>query len=137
MGRVIPNSGCSRLRQDAIDQGSPPGTDRGDVSLSVYFECSVADQRRAGEIFAETFAPKVNEMQEAGAIATWGWQSHVLGGKYRRLQTVTGTDYASVTSARFEALQHVNQNHPDLGREFAQICDSHTDYIWDIVYEAP
>jgi hypothetical protein len=120
-----------------MDQGSPPGTDRADVSLSVYFECSVADQRRADEIFAQTFAPKLTEMQEQGKIATWGWQSHVLGGKYRRLQTVTGADHASVTAARFEALQHVNQNHSAMGREFSQICDSHTDYLWDIVHESP
>lgn len=120
-----------------MDQGSPPGTDRGSVSLSVYFECSVADQRRADEIFAQTYAPKLTEMQKEGKIATWGWQSHVLGGEYRRLQTVTGSNHATVTNARFEALQHVNQNHSDLAREFSQICDSHVDYLWDIVHESP
>ena len=120
-----------------MDQGSPPGVDRGDVSLSVYFVCDVADQSRADEIFAQTFAPKFTEMQEEGRIASWGWQSHVLGGEYRRLQTVTGADHASVTVARFEALQFVNKNQPALAREFAQICDSHTDYLWDIVHEYP
>jgi len=121
----------------SLNQGSPPGTDRGDVSLSVYFVCNVADQSRADEIFAETYAPKLNEMQEEGRIGSWGWQSHALGGKYRRLQTVTGEDHASVTAAQFDALQHVNQNYPGLAREFSQICDSHTDYLWDIVHESP
>lgn len=121
----------------ALSQGSGPGTDRGKVSLSVYYVCSVADQSRADEIFAQTYAPKLDEMKEKGKIASWGWQSHALGGKYRRLQTVTGEDYASVTAARFEALQHVNQDHSELGREFSQICDSHVDYLWDIVHEAP
>jgi hypothetical protein len=111
--------------------------DRGDVSLSVYFVCSVADQSRADEIFAQTYAPKLNEMQEEGKIGSWGWQSHALGGEFRRLQTVTGADHASVTAARFETLQHVNQNHPGLAREFSQICDSHIDYLWDIVHESP
>jgi len=120
-----------------MDQGSPPGTDRGDVSLSVYFVCDVAGQNRADEIFAQTFAPKLAEMQEEGKIASWGWQSHVLGGEYRRLQTVTGNDHATVTAARFEALQYVNRNHSDLAREFSQICDSHTDYLWDIFHESP
>jgi hypothetical protein len=120
-----------------MDQGSPPGTDRGDVSLSVYFVCSVADQARADEIFAQTYAPKLDEMQEEGKISSWGWQSHVMGGEYRRLQTVTGTDYAGVTAARFEALRHVNQTYSKLGREFSQICDSHSDYLWDIVHEYP
>jgi len=31
----------------------------------------------------------------------------------------------------------VNENHGDLAREFSQICDSHTDYLWDIVHESP
>jgi len=121
----------------ALSQGSPPGTDRGDVSLSVYFVCSTADQSRADEIFAEAYAPKLEEMREEGKIGSWGWQSHVLGGEYRRLQTVTGEDFASVTAARMETIQHVNQNHAALGREFAQICDSHADYLWDIVHESP
>ncbi len=121
----------------ALDQGSPPGTDRGDVSLSVYFVCSSADQSRADEIFAEVYAPKFNEMQKEGRIGSWSWQSHVLGGEYRRLQTVTGDDFPSVAAARMEAIQHVNQNHGALGREFAQICSSHTDYLWNIVHESP
>ena len=121
----------------ALNQGSPPGTDRGDVSLSVYFVCDVADQSRADEIFAQTYAPKLNEMLKEGKIGSWGWQSHVLGGEFRRLQTVTGKDYASVTAARQEALQHVNQAHSALGREFAQICGPHEDYLWDIVHESP
>lgn len=121
----------------SLTQGSPPGTDRGDVSLSVYFVCEIADQSRADDIFAQTFAPKLREMQKEGKIGSWGWQSHVLGGEYRRLQTVTGDDHASVVAARFEALQYVNDKHSALGREFSQICDSHVDYLWDIVHEAP
>ena len=121
----------------ALDQGSPPGTERGDVSLSVYFICSTADQARADEIFALAYAPKLNEMQKEGKVASWSWQSHVLGGEYRRLQTVTGADLASVTTARMEAIQHVNENHNALGREFSQICGSHDDYLWNIVHEAP
>ncbi len=119
----------------AINQGSAVSTERGDVSLSVYYVCDVADQGRADEIFAEVYAPKLNELQSDGQIASWGWQSHVLGGRYRRLQTVTGADYVTVNAARFAAVQHVNQNHSELGREFAQICGEHTDYLWDIVHE--
>jgi hypothetical protein len=121
----------------ALGQGSGPGTDRGDVSLSVYFVCAVADEERADEIFASTYAPKLDQLQKDGKIASWGWQMHRIGGRYRRLQTVTGADYATVTAARGEVFQHVNQNHADLGREFSQICGSHSDYIWDIVHEAP
>jgi hypothetical protein len=121
----------------SVDAGSAPGVERGDVSLSVYFVCDVADQRRADAIFAEIYAPYLDGLQADREIASWSWQSHLLGGRYRRLQTVTGEDYGAVNRARFGAIQHVNQNHPQLAREFAQICDEHEDYLWDIVHESP
>jgi hypothetical protein len=121
----------------ALSQGSPAGTDRGSVSLSVYFTCDVADQQRADEIFAEVFAPRLDQYQEDGRIASWGWLSHVLGGEHRRAQTITGDDYATVTAVRLELTREVNAKHPALGREFAQICDAHIDYLWDIVHESP
>ena len=120
----------------AQSQGSAPGTERGDVSLSVYHGCAIADQDRADEIFAEIYAPQFDEMIEDGRIGSWGWQSHVLGGQFRRLQTVTGEDYAAVNAARIETVQTANQEHPELAREFSQICNSHVDYLWDIVHEA-
>jgi hypothetical protein len=60
-----------------------------------------------------------------------------LGGRYRRLQTLTADDYAAVNAARFETIQYVNLNHSALAREFATICNEHTDYLWDIIHEAP
>jgi hypothetical protein len=121
----------------AVGQGSGAGTDRGDVSMSVYYVCNIVDETRADEIYADVFAPKFDELKEDGKIASWGWQYHRLGGRFRRLQTITGADHASVVAARGEVLQYVNENHEDLGREFTQICGSHADYIWDIVHEAP
>lgn len=118
----------------AIDQSSERGAERGNVSLSVYFVCDIADQERADEIFAAAYAPRLEAMRKDGRIATWTWQSHVLGGEYRRLQTVTGSDYASVYAARIEAIRDADQKRPKLAREFETICHSHTDYLWDIVH---
>lgn len=121
----------------AAAQGGSRAGERGDVSLSVYFECSVADQARADEIFAEVFAPRLDRQMEEGRIASWGWLSHVLGGEYRRLQTMTGSDYASVAATRLDVLREVGREHPALAREFAEICYTHVDYLWDIVHETP
>ena len=118
----------------ASGQGSDLPDDRPAVSLSIYYVCDVAGEQRADEIFSQTYAPKLDELVEEGAIDGWGWQMHRLGGRYRRLGVITGDDYASVVAARGEALQHVNRNHEALGREFAGICGAHADYIWDIVH---
>jgi hypothetical protein len=121
----------------ALNQGSGAGTDRGDVSLSVYYVCDINREDRADEIVAETSGPRLNQMQEDGMIASWGWQSHRIGGRYRRLQTITGADHVSVIQARAELFQYMNENHSELAEEFTDICGSHTDYLWDIVHEAP
>ena len=121
----------------AIQQGSPPGTDRGAVSYSSYYVCDINGQERADEIWAEANAPYLDQLKEEGKISAWGWLSHIIGGKYRRLQTITGADYASVVQANAGLAQFADDNHPELGAEFNDICGSHTDYLWDIVHEAP
>ncbi len=121
----------------ALNQGSEPGTDRGDVSLSVYYVCDVTRQERADEIWAEANAPILNQLQEDGTIASWGWSSHLLGGRYRRLQTITGADHSSVMQANAALVQFAGEDESGVGEEFSSICGSHTDYLWDIVHEAP
>lgn len=121
----------------ALNQGSAPGTDRGDVSYSSYYVCDLNGQDRADEIWAEANAPILNQLQEEGKIATWSWQNHIIGGKYRRLQTITGADYASVVSANAELVQFSGEGPAGMGEEFNDICGTHTDYLWDIVHEAP
>jgi hypothetical protein len=121
----------------SIDQSGGQTSARGETSLSVYFECEIADEERADEIFAKAYAPQFDKFVQDGKIASWSWQSHLLGGQYRRLQTITGETYAAVNAARVAALQNVNRNNSDLGREFSRICDAHVDYLWDIVHDAP
>jgi len=121
----------------ALGQGSGPGTERGNISLSIYYVCEIAGQNRADEIFAAAYAPQLEAMTEDGKIASWSWQSHVLGGEYRRLQTITGADFPTVTEARLAAMRAVNETNPGLAREFSEICGSHSDYLWNIVHEAP
>ena len=121
----------------ALNQGSGAGTDRGDVSLSVYYVCDINREDRADEIVAETSGPRLNQMQEEGKIASWGWSAHRIGGRFRRLQVITGADNGSVVQARGELFQYMNENHSELAEEFTDICGSHSDYLWDIVHEAP
>ncbi len=121
----------------AIDQGSPTGTERGDVGYSTYYVCDINGQQRADEIWAEANAPILNKLQEEGKIASWGWQSHVVGGRYRRLQTITGADYASVVNANGQLVQFSPEGDEALREEFNDICWTHTDYLWDIVHETP
>jgi hypothetical protein len=121
----------------ALNQGSSPGTDRGDVSYSSYYVCDINGQDRADEIWAAANAPILNQLQEEGKIASWGWQNHIIGGRYRRLQTITGDDYASVVAANAALVQFSQEGDSAMQEEFNDICWTHTDYLWDIVHESP
>jgi len=111
------------------------GTERGKAGLSVYFNCKITKEERADEIVANDFAPIYDKLVEEGKITSWGWQSHVIGGWFRRLLTMTATDYGKLMDARGEALAAQYGEDNESGAEFAGICGNHHDYLWDIVHE--
>ena len=108
-------------------------THRGKVGLSVYMVCDIGNESRADELVEEVFAPIYDKQLEAGNMASWGWLSHVVGGKYRRLLSITALDYDSLFAARGELLGSIAGS--SAGREFSSICGSHQDYLWNIAME--
>jgi hypothetical protein len=84
-----------------------------------------------------TFAPIPDKFVEDGKFTGWGWNSHWVGGKYRRLQTLTGTHHKSLLAARGELIEAMYPEDSEVGMEFTSICGSHEDYMWDIVVETP
>lgn len=121
----------------AQDQGSGPGTDRGEVSMSVYYVCDFKREGRADEIVESTVAPVLNQLVSDGKLMSWGWLSHRIGGKYRRLHTMTGASHEATLGARRELLQTLNESAEETMDEFSDICPAHSDYLWNIVHEAP
>lgn len=113
------------------------GTERAGSGLSVYYVCDFAREERADEIIAKDFAPVFNKYVERGDLASWGWSRHRIGGKYRRLQTMTAESHTAVLEARAAILREMTNAGVDSGPEFAGICGSHTDYLWDIQIESP
>ncbi|MFQ6004134.1 MAG: hypothetical protein ACE5OQ_01410 [Woeseia sp.] len=116
-----------------------PGEGRAEAGLSVYYVCNESKEERADELFESTFAPLFDKAIADGKIVTWGWSAHFIGGKYRRLQTMTGADHKSVLGARGDVLEVLyGGDEPDPAAvEFTDICGSHSDYLWDIQLEMP
>jgi hypothetical protein len=119
-----------------VDNGSQ-GEGRGEAGLSVYHVCDMTREDRANEIVDEHMAPVYNALVKDGKLTSWGWSSHVVGGKYRKLQTMTAKDFKTLLAARGEAIQTMYGDGSGPGREFSEICDSHSDYLWNIVNETP
>jgi len=124
----------------AIDLASvDPGRSRPDAGLSVYYICDESTEDRADELFESTFAPVLDKAVGDGKIASWSWLSHFIGGKYRRLQSMTGADHKSVLSARDDLIEALyGGDRPNAAAvEFNEICGSHSDYLWDTTLASP
>lgn len=133
--------GC-KSHEDYVWQyvtGSRPslkGVTRGKASLSVYMECSFSGEEKADEIFKKHFSPVFNAQVGKGKLTSWGWLSHVIGGKYRRLQTATADNYADLLKAQKSILDTLYDKDNKHSAEFSEICTSHQDYLWDINTES-
>lgn len=111
------------------------GDARGEAGFSVYHLCDSSREERADEIVAEHVAPILDGLVEDGSLASWGWSSHVVGGKFRRLQTMTASDHKTLLAARSKAIEGIYADDNELGAELNDICNSHVDYMWNIQHE--
>lgn len=122
-------------------EGGSSGEDvdenRAGVGLSVYFVCDEAKESRADEIVAETIGPLYEAQVANGTLNSWGWMSHHIGGKYRRLATMTATDLPALFKARNAILESMMDDGEasGAGEEFTSICGSHSDYVWNLENE--
>ena len=118
----------------SLDNGSNSDS-RGKAGFSVYFQCDIGREERAGEIVDEHIAPILNAYVEDGKLASWGWSTHVVGGHVRALQTMTASDVQSLIEARSQSIADIYAENNEAGMEFAEICGDHEDYIWNIDLE--
>lgn len=110
---------------------------RGNVGISVYYDCDMSKEDRADEIVGETLAAIYNKQVEKGNISSWGWLEHYFGGKWRRVATMTATDTKSLFAARDAIFEEINDQAKAASDEFGEICGSHQDYLWNILHETP
>ena len=114
--------------------GSGPSDQQPAAGFSTYHVCDFAREERADEIIKEHAAPILNKLVEEGKLISWGWSTHDVGGRFRKLQTMTGTDHNTVLAARDEAIEAIFAEGNAAGEEFSDICGSHVDYMWDIIH---
>lgn len=119
-----------------MESGNGVDSDRAAAGISVYHVCNINKEERADEIVEKAFAPVYNKAVADGKIKSWGWSSHVIGGKYRRLSTMTGDSFPALLKARGEILEGIYGDGENAeANEFSDICNSHSDYLWDFKHE--
>jgi hypothetical protein len=118
-----------------LESGSASET-RGKVGFSVYYMCDNAKEERADEIMAKDLKPLFDKYVAEGKFTSWGWQSHWVGGSYRRLQTMTAENHKALLAARAELIDEMYAEDNKAGLEFNEICGAHHDYMWNIQLES-
>ena len=114
--------------------GNVLSTDRGEVGLSAYYVCD-SREAVADEIVETVFAPVWNANVGKGKLSSWGWAEHIIGGKYRRLATLTAANWDDLFAVRESVIEAAQDS--DLAGLFGEICHSHADYMWEIQHESP
>lgn len=120
-------------RSNAGSGGAVATVERGKVGMSVYHVCDMTKESRADAIVKHAIGPVFDDHTGKGKLTSWGWSTHVVGGKYRRLSTMTAGDWPTLFKMRNAIFDALDGN--ELADEFSEICGSHTDYMWDIQHE--
>lgn len=108
---------------------------RGKVGLSAYHVCEMSKESRADELIKAVFAPVYDAHVGPEKLSSWGWSEHIVGGKYRRLATMTAEDWPTLLEMSESIFSELEDN--ELGDEFVEICGSHSDYLWEIRHASP
>lgn len=101
----------------------------GNAAFSTYFVCD-SREVQADAIVTQVFAPVYDKMVTDGKLTSWGYLEHIVGGRFRRLATMTAPDMNSLMAARADIFEALTDN--ALADTFTEICDSHDDYMWEV-----
>jgi len=118
----------------AGSSGGSVTEERGKVGFSAYYICDENRETEADDLVKEKLAPIYDAQVEAGNLVSWGWMQHWVGGKYRRISTMSAKDADTLMAAR-DSIVASMIDMEEVGEEFSSICGSHTDYIWNIRIE--
>ena len=103
------------------------------IAFGIYYRCDQAQEARADEIVEQVLVPIYDKQLAAGRISAYGWAAHVMGGAWRRLAYMIGSDVGVMMDARAAIIEDLGTNHASALRELTSICPSHDDYIWSTV----
>ena len=108
---------------------------RGKEAFSVYYVCDLSRETQADALMKRVFTPMYDKLVAEGKLTSWAWAEHIVGGKYRRLATMTAPTLDALMTVR-ESIAAASEHDP-LEDVFNSICGSHADYIWDVKEQGP
>lgn len=109
--------------------------DRGAAGFSAYMQCDMSREERADELVRNVFGPVYDRHVREGELTSWNWMQHNVGGKWRRILIMGATDHKTMMATRAKIIDEMGERKLERARrEMDEICYSHRDYMWDIVF---
>jgi hypothetical protein len=137
-------SGICSSHEDYIwrtmpDIGSGPATDaRGSAGFTVYMQCDMSREDRADELMRDVIGPVYDRNTAEGQLTSWNWLQHHVGGKWRRILVLGAEDHKTLMRARDDIVAEFDDRKYERAlREINEICHTHRDYMWDVVFQTP
>ncbi len=118
------------------EAGAAVAQDRQSAGMSVYYVCDEGREPVADLIVEQVVGPALDRQVQEGRLNGWGWLSHFVGGEYRRLLSVDGPDQSSILEARNQWIEETSEQ-AALMAAFNDVCNGHTDILWNIVLARP
>ncbi len=114
-----------------ISTSTPDPAAVGGATFSTYYACDNAREGRTNQIFEDVLAPLFKKHADMGHLASWGFYAHRSGGIFRRLMTFSGANHKTLLNMQNAIFQEANQTNALAMNEFREICNWHTDYMWN------
>lgn len=122
---------------EGVGSGNNPA-DRGTVGFTMYLQCDLNREDEADEIMRETIGPVYDRHVGNKGLASWNWLKHNVGGKYRRILTMTSSDHKTLMKTRAAIIDEFDDRRVERAlKEMNEICHTHRDYMWDILIQSP
>ncbi len=109
--------------------GNVGTSEPGKAVFSTYYVCD-SREVQADALVTQVFAPAYDKLVADGALTSWGYLEHIVGGHVRRVATMSAADMKSLMAARAQLNEALTDN--PLGDTFTEICDAHEDYMWEV-----
>jgi hypothetical protein len=107
------------------------------AGYSTYYECDISREARADTLMMQAVGPILDRHVGEGGFNSWGWYSHRVGGKVRRLAVFDGADHKTLMNTIGAVFAEVGEEQSAAGTEFGEICNAHEDYMWNILIARP
>lgn len=120
------------LPATTLAQDAPPDQEPEPPTIGVsYWKCDWQNMSELAQNTDSLITPIYQELVDEGQILNWGMLTHQWGDSWNVVFYTTAPDTPSFLAANEEAIQRIEERHPDL-TDITEYCSEHKDNIYTL-----